>query len=80
MTPISTEADLTTRQAAEALGVSHLYLLELLDRSALHSRMVDSSRRVPFADVLAYKQQPDAARLAALAELSALDQELGLSF
>jgi hypothetical protein len=53
------------------------YLIDLLEKGQIPQRKVGTHRRVLFRDVMAYKHKTDAARLKALDDLSALDQELG---
>jgi excisionase family DNA binding protein len=72
------QAELTTNQAAELLNVSRPYLTKLFDEGVLPFRKVGSHHRVRLADVLAYKKDLFTKRHAALDELTALDQELGL--
>jgi excisionase family DNA binding protein len=78
VTLIPVHAELTSQQAANLLNVSRPYLIDLLEKGAIPCRKVGKHRRVLFSDLMAYKQTTDRARLNVLADLSALDQELGL--
>ena len=69
---------LTTQQAADILNVSRPYLVGLIDKGALPARRVGNQRRLPLADVIAYKVDNQAKRRTALDEMSALHQEMGL--
>ena len=78
VTVVPTEAEITTQQAADLLNVSRPYLVGMIDKGELPARMVGNQRRLPLADVLAYKTANRAKRLEALREMTAIDQELGL--
>ena len=76
VTPLDKE--LTTTEAARLLNVSRPYLYRLLDAGAIPATWTGTHRRIKLRDLLAYRQQRDAARREALAELTRLSQEYGL--
>lgn len=78
VTLVPVEAEVTTQQAAELLSVSRPFLVGMIDKGLLPSRMVGNQRRLPLKDVLEYKTDNRAKRRETLREMAALDQELGL--
>jgi excisionase family DNA binding protein len=75
---IPVHAELTTQEAADLLNISRPSLIQLLNEGKIEFRKVGTHRRIRLENVVGYKRQMDADRKAALAELSAYDQELGL--
>ena len=72
------DAELTTQQAADYLNVSRPYITAVIDRDEIAHRMVGRHRRIRFGDLRAYDQKSRAQRKAALAELAAEADRLGL--
>src|SRR5580698_10979262 len=62
-------SELTTKQAAELLGVSRPFLIRVLEAGEIPYRKVGRHRRVLMKDVLLHKQTTQVKRSAALDEL-----------
>ena len=78
VTIIPVHAELTTQEAADMLNISRPSLIQLLDEGKIEYRRVGTHRRVRFEAVMKYKRQMDEQRRAALRELAAYDQDLGI--
>jgi excisionase family DNA binding protein len=53
---LAKDAEMTTQEAADYLKVSRAYLVKVIDRGDLPSRLVGNHRRVKVKDVLLYEQ------------------------
>lgn len=78
VTLVPLQAELSTQQAAELLGVSRPYFIKLLEAGKMPYRKVGEQRRVRYADLLRYIQEYRQAATAALDEMAAEAQRLGL--
>ena len=73
---VPVEARLTTRKAADLLGVSRPHLVKLIDRGELPCEMVGRHRRLRVGDVLDYRGKRDRERAEALSAMAAADADL----
>jgi len=77
--PVPSNGMLTTREAADILGVSLPHLSKLLKSGTIPFVPVGAHRRVLHADLMAYIDRRDAARRDALDDLARLGQEFDAS-
>lgn len=75
---IPLDSQLTTQQAADILNVSRPHLIKLLERKDIAYERVGRHRRIKASDLMVYKENRDAQRAAALADLAVFDGEYGL--
>ncbi len=76
---VSADTELTSREAAELLGISRTYLVRLVDEGRIPARMVGTHRRLKASDVLAYRRDREE-RLAKVAAIAQADAELGIPY
>ncbi|MGH9055329.1 MAG: excisionase family DNA-binding protein [Acidimicrobiales bacterium] len=74
---VPTDAELTTQQSADLLGIARTYLIRLIEDGKLPAHLVGTHRRLRAADVLDYKDRR-AARLAAVDAIA--DAEVGIDY
>lgn len=75
---IPSQAEVTTQQAADLLGVSRPYVVRLLEDGEIPHRKIGRHRRILLADLLDYKRVDDQQRRRAADELGELGEELGI--
>ncbi len=80
VTVVAMDAELTTQQAADVLGVSRPHLIKLLEESRLPHVKVGTHRRVRLADVLEYKRTRGAIRRKTLRRTTAEAERDGLPY
>lgn len=71
-------AELSTQQAADLLGVSRPYFIKLLDKENIPYRKVRGEPRMRYSDLLAYIEVYKREATATLDEMTAEAQSLGL--
>jgi excisionase family DNA binding protein len=72
------DAEITTQEAADLLGISRPTLVKLVVSGQLPCRTPGAHRRLRVADVLAFRDAQEAERRSALDELVLENQRLGL--
>ena len=73
-------SEVTAQQAAEVLRVSRPFVIRLVDEGKLPVRMVGTHRRIPLADLLAYKAAHKARAREVAAALTQEAQDLDLGY
>ncbi|WP_247424189.1 helix-turn-helix domain-containing protein [Ralstonia pseudosolanacearum] len=69
---VSMHTELTTQEAAQMLGVSRPFFVQILERGDIPFHKIGTHRRVRYRDVLDYKKRLDAQRQHATEEASLL--------
>ncbi|MBG0825224.1 helix-turn-helix domain-containing protein [Planomonospora sp. ID91781] len=75
---VPVDRELTTREAADLLGVSRPTLIKLLDDGQIGFTRPNNSRRIPLHEVLDYKERRSRRRKALLDEMTADAVDTGL--
>jgi excisionase family DNA binding protein len=76
---LAEDAEMTTQEAADLLGISRTYLVRLVDLGKLPAHLVGTHRRLRAADVLAYQARRNA-RLKAASEITESDAAAGVPY
>lgn len=75
---IPTATELSTQKAAEILGCSRPFLVELLEEGNIPFTKVGTHRRVKMEDIIVFKQKQKKKQKQHLIEMMQNDEELGL--
>lgn len=78
VTLIPLHAELSTQQAADIMNVSRPYFIKLLEARKIPFRKVGEQRRVRYQDLLCYMEAYQKAANAALDEMTAAAEDMGL--
>ncbi len=73
------DAELTTQEAADLLGLSRTYVVRLIDQGTISARMAGTHRRLRVTDVLAYESHRKS-RLKAVAGITEADVVAGVPY
>lgn len=76
---VAEDAELTTQQAADLLGLSRTFVARLVDEGKLPAHMAGTHRRIRVADAVAYARRR-AARLAGVDAIADADDSVGLEY
>jgi excisionase family DNA binding protein len=76
---LAEDAEMTTQEAADLLGISRTYLVRLVDQDKLPAHLVGTHRRLRAADVLAFQARRNA-RLKAVSEITESDVAAGVPY
>jgi excisionase family DNA binding protein len=74
------DAEFSTAEAAQFLGVSRPFVVKEMDQGRLPHRKVGSHRRVSYDDLMAYAAQMRSTKRDALQRMADNAQELGLKY
>ncbi|MFC0128152.1 helix-turn-helix domain-containing protein [Ralstonia solanacearum] len=77
---VPTHTELTTQEAAQMLGVSRPFFVQMVERGDIPFHKIGTHRRVRYRDVVDYKRRLDAQRHQALEELAAQAQALDMGY
>ena len=77
---IPEDEQFTTQAAANFLGVSRQFLVNMIEKNEIPHHRVGTHRRIYFRDLLAYQKKRDQTRRSALDKLSSEVENAGLYF